>query len=60
MLKFYLKVLPHTHANFDQDFKVIVLIFYLIDKCEFRRAILSGDMSCSIILINLHKTSQQC
>ena len=56
MLKFYLKVLKifyllsyfsnHTQTNYDHNFKVIVLIFYLIDKREFRRAILSGDRSC--------------
>ena len=35
----------HTHTNYDQDFKVT--FFYLIDKGEFRQAILSGDRSCS-------------
>ena len=34
----------HTNTNYDQDFKVI--FFYLIDKPEFRRAILSDDRSC--------------
>ena len=36
--------LPQLHC--DLDFKVIALFFYLIDKHEFRRAILSGDRSC--------------
>ena len=48
--------LTHTHtharthararAHYDLDFKDKVLLFYLIDKREFRQGILSGDRSC--------------
>ena len=41
----YTHMHTHTHTNYDQDFKVIVLSFYLIDKREFRQAVLSGDRS---------------
>ena len=43
----------HSLTNYDQDFKFIVLIFYLIiDKRVFRPAILSADRSCYNIAIS--------
>ena len=40
---------PYTHTHYVLGFKVIVYFFYLIDKREFRRAILSHDSFCFIV-----------